>query len=156
MDHEPPHNHTHAHDHGQPGFDPKAMLKEHGYKLTTPRITLLDILQENGGHLTSTDLLRIVEERDPSIGRASVFRTLDLFARLGMVASTVRGASISYVLMFGGHHHHMICTRCQKLIEFEDCRLGYLTALLNEEYGFRHEGHLLEIYGVCRECVAQE
>jgi Fur family transcriptional regulator, ferric uptake regulator len=50
----------------------------------------------------------------------------------------------------------MICTRCQKLIEFEDCRLGFLTALLREEYGFHHEGHMLEVYGMCRECYAMQ
>jgi Fur family transcriptional regulator, ferric uptake regulator len=146
------HDHHHQYDHEHA----REVLRQAGYKLTTPRMTILDLLSENGGHLTSSDLLRLVEERDPGIGRASVFRTLDLFARLGLVASTVRGATISYVLLFGGHHHHMICTRCQKLIEFEDCRLGFLTALLREEYGFHHEGHMLEVYGMCRECYAMQ
>lgn len=155
------HSHNHDddhHDHHHAAYDQdhaREVLRQAGYKLTTPRLTILELLSENGGHLTSTDLLRLVEERDPSIGRASVFRTLELFARLGLVASTVRGATISYVLLFGGHHHHMICTHCQKLIEFEDCHLGFLAALLRAEYGFQHEGHLLEVFGMCKECAAQ-
>jgi Fur family ferric uptake transcriptional regulator len=128
-------------------------LRDAGFKLTTPRLTILELLEASGGHLTSTDLLNLVEQNAPAIGRASVFRTLDLFARLGIVASTVHGGStISYVLMTGGHHHHMVCTNCQKIIEFEDCRLGTLMQQLHERYGFAHGGHLLEVYGLCYDC----
>ncbi len=131
-------------------------LRDAGYKLTTPRLTVLEVIEKNGGHLTSTDLLTLVEQRDPSIGRASVFRTLDLLVRLGILWTTVQGGStVSYVLMPGGHHHHMVCTHCQKLIEFQDCRLGSLLATLESEFGFRADGHLLEVYGLCEDCRAE-
>jgi Fur family ferric uptake transcriptional regulator len=130
------------------------MLKGAGYKLTSPRLTVLEVLEANGGHLTSTELLTLVEAKDASIGRASVFRTLDLLAKLGILATTVYGgANIRYALMTDGHHHHMICTRCGNVVEFEDCRLGFLMVMLHQEFGFSPEGHLLEVYGVCRTCA---
>jgi Fur family transcriptional regulator, ferric uptake regulator len=128
-------------------------LRNAGYKMTGPRLTILEILEKSGGHITSAELLSRVEEQDPTIGRASVFRTLDLMIKLGIVWTTVQGGStVHYMLMPGGHHHHIVCTNCEKLIEFEDCRLGTLIASLEREFGVRVEGHLLELYGVCRDC----
>ncbi len=128
-------------------------LREAGYKVTGPRLTILDILEKSGGHITAAELLSLVEQRDPSIGRASVFRTLELMIKLGIVWTTVQGGStVHYMLMPGGHHHHIVCTCCAKLIEFDDCRLGTLISSLEQEYGVRVEGHLLELYGICRDC----
>jgi Fur family ferric uptake transcriptional regulator len=128
-------------------------LRDAGYKLTKPRLTILEILESQGGHITSSELLSLVETRDSSIGRASVFRTLDLMIKLGIIWTTVQGSStIHYMLMPGGHHHHIICTNCQKLIEFEDCRLGPLIEAVQQQYGVRVDGHLLELYGICADC----
>jgi Fur family ferric uptake transcriptional regulator len=128
-------------------------LRRAGYKLTGPRLTILELMERSGGHLTSAELLTQVEERDPSIGRASVFRTLDLMIKLGIICTSVQGGStIHYMLMPNGHHHHIICTRCNTLIEFEDCRLSTLIASLEAQYHVHVEGHLLELYGLCGKC----
>ena len=128
-------------------------LRSAGYKLTGPRLTILDLLEKSGGHITSAELLSKVEEEAPSIGRASVFRTLELMVRLGIIWTSVQGGStIHYMLMPGGHHHHIICTVCNKLIEFEDCRLGALMVSLERETGVHVEGHLLEVFGICQDC----
>jgi Fur family ferric uptake transcriptional regulator len=128
-------------------------LKAAGYKITGPRQTILEILEQGNGHMTAAELLTAVEARDPSIGRASVFRTLDLMVKIGLLWPSVQGGStVHYMLMPNGHHHHIICTRCEKRIEFEDCRLGELIAALEAQYGIQIEGHLLELYGVCADC----
>ncbi len=130
-------------------------LRKSGYKLTGPRLTILQILEDSHGHVTSTELLSLVEQRDPSIGRASVFRTLDLMTKLGIIWSSVQGGStIHYMLMPGGHHHHIVCTNCHKLIEFQECRLSTLIASLEVEYNVQIDGHLLELFGVCEDCRA--
>jgi Fur family ferric uptake transcriptional regulator len=132
-------------------------LRHAGYKLTTPRLTILHILEEHGGHLTSAELLSLVQQRDPSIGRASVFRTLDLMIKLGIICTSLQGGStVHYLLMPGGHHHHIVCTMCNRLIEFADCRLESLIQAVQEQYGVRVDGHLLELYGVCRDCRVLE
>jgi len=128
-------------------------LRAAGYKITTPRLTILDILEHCGGHITAAELLAQVEARDPSIGRASVFRTLDLLIKLGILWTSVEGGStVHYMLMPNGHHHHIICTSCRRRIEFDDCRLSALIADLETQYGVKIEGHLLELYGVCADC----
>ncbi|HRE47277.1 MAG TPA: Fur family transcriptional regulator [Aggregatilineales bacterium] len=138
-----------------------AALRRAGYKMTIPRLTILEILEASEGDITAAELLTRVTERDPSIGRASVFRTLDLMIKLGIIWTTVQGGStVHYMLMPSGHHHHIICTNCGVRIEFEDCGLMSLIENLEMRYGCRIDGHLLELYGRCERCrvviLAQE
>jgi Fur family ferric uptake transcriptional regulator len=75
--------------------------------------------------------------------------------KLGIVWPTVQGGTtVHYMLMPGDHHHHIVCTRCGRLIEFEDCGLGALIRLLESRFDMRIDGHLLELYGICAECRA--
>ncbi len=136
-------------------FSPRTQrLRDAGHKLTHARLTVLDALEGGGGHMTSTELLDRVESLDSGIGRASVFRALDLFTRLSIVRPTYIDSSVTptYVLMPDGHHHHIICTQCSRVIEFEDCGLASLTRTLEERLGVRLTGHLLEFYGLCGNC----
>ncbi len=131
-------------------------LKQAGYRLTKARLTVLGVLESEHGHITSSDVLAKVEQINPSIGRASVFRTLDLFTQLGIIRPTYIDTSLTptYVMMHGGHHHHVICTSCNRFIEFDDCGLEALTQNLEQTLGAKISGHLLEFYGVCASCLA--
>lgn len=129
-------------------------LRDAGYKLTTARLTVLHVLEQENGHLTSTDILDRVNALNPDIGRASVFRALDLFTKLWIIRPTFIDSSMTpaYVLLPGGHHHHIICTNCNRIIEFDDCGLGTLTKQLEEQMHVQLMGHLLEFYGLCESC----
>jgi len=130
-------------------------LKQAGYRLTRARLTVLDVLESEHGHITSADVLERVENINPAIGRASVFRTLDLFTQLGIIRPTYIDTSLTptYVMMHGGHHHHVICTACKRFFEFDDCGMEALTRNLEETLDIRISGHLLEFYGVCADCL---
>ncbi|MGQ9909115.1 MAG: Fur family transcriptional regulator [Candidatus Flexifilum sp.] len=135
--------------------NPRAQrLRESGHKLTHARLTVLEVLEQSNGHITSAELVERVSQVDSSIGRASVFRALDLFTRLSLVRPTYIDSSVTptYVLMPDGHHHHIICTQCGRVIEFEDCDLQCLADQLEERLGVRLTGHLLEFYGLCPDC----
>ena len=103
-------------------------LRDAGYKLTNARLTILNILEDHGGHMTSAEVLEAIESLAPEIGRASVFRALDLFTRLSIIRPTYINDSSTptYVLLPDGHHHHIICTSCDRVIEFDDCHLERL------------------------------
>jgi len=133
-------------------------LRESGAKLTGARLTVLRVLEESGGHITSTELLDKVSATDATIGRASVFRALDLFTRLAIVRPTyVEGSAAPiYVLMPDGHHHHIVCTVCSRVVEFEDCHLDELKRELEARYNFHLTGHLLEFYGICKDCGGKQ
>ena len=133
-------------------------LRDAGYKLTNARLTVLDVLENHNGHMTSTEVVDAVAEADSSIGRASVFRTLDVLSQLAIIRPTFLESSMTptYVLMPGGHHHHIVCTNCNRVIHFEDCGLEMLTHKLQAQFGVEITGHLLEFYGRCEVCRATE
>ena len=137
-------------------FSPRAQrLRDAGHKLTNARLTVLDVLEASGGHITSAEVLEKVNEADPSIGRASVFRTLDLLTSLSVIRPTYIHSSLTptYVLLPDGHHHHIICTNCDRVIEFEDCSLAGMEAELESRLHVKLTGHLLEFYGLCDNCT---
>lgn len=133
----------------------KDTLRDAGYKITNARMTVLQVIEDFGGHVTSAQVLDAVAARDNSIGRASVFRTLDLLTELGIIRPTYIESSQTpyYVMMPNGHHHHVICTHCNRIIEFDDCGLKALQQRLETEYNLSITGHLLEFYGQCEDCL---
>lgn len=129
-------------------------VRKAGYKLTNARLAVLDVLENNNGHMTSTEVLDAVAEVDDSIGRASIFRTLDLLTQLAIIRPTYIDSSITptYVLLPDGHHHHIVCTQCNRVIHFDDCGLDDLTRHLEKQFGMIITGHLLEFFGRCADC----
>lgn len=130
-------------------------LKVSGYKLTKARQAVLHALEQAHGHLTSTEVLEQVADMAPNVGRASVFRTLDLLTRLNIIRPTYGLSSITptYVLMSEGHHHHMICIVCNRFIEIEECGLEAMTRHLENSMNVKFLGHLVEFYGRCDRCL---
>lgn len=129
-------------------------LKASGYKLTKPRRTVLEILCSQHAHLTSTEVLAAAAARPDPIGRASVFRTLDLLTELSIIRPTyIRPGTPNYIVMpEDGHHAHIICPRCSQIIEIDDCEIEGLLSELVERHHIRISGHLLELYGECESC----
>lgn len=129
-------------------------LRDAGYKITSARRAVLSALQQSGGHLTSADVLTQVEAQDPTIGRASVFRALELLTGLAIIRPTFLKASTpTYVLMSErGHHSHIVCTQCARIVELDECVVDSLTDQIEANYRIRLTGHLLEFYGTCEEC----
>ncbi len=129
-------------------------LRDAGYKLTNARLTVLDVLEHHSGHMTSSEILEAVATIDPNVGRASVFRTLDLLTRLAIIRPTYIDGSMTpnYVLLPDGHHHHIVCIRCNRVIEFDDCGLSALEHQLEKTYDVVISGHLLEFYALCVAC----
>lgn len=132
-------------------------LRAAGYKITKARLTVLQAIEDLGGHVTSTEILHAVYQADSSIGRASVFRTLDMLTRLCIVRPTfVDGHhGPSYVLMPEGHHHHIVCTHCHRVYEFDECNLDDIADTLADKFNMELTGHLVEVYGLCAECRNQ-
>lgn len=129
-------------------------LRDSGFKLTNARLTVLNVLEQAGGHLTSAQVIDEVAKLDSSIGRASIFRTLDLLSSLTIIRPTyLESSTPTYVMLPDGHHHHIVCTVCNRVIEFDDCELADLQKKLERRFKFSFTGHLLEFYGVCNSCV---
>ncbi|MCB8924743.1 MAG: transcriptional repressor [Ardenticatenaceae bacterium] len=131
----------------------QAALKEKGYRLTSSRQKIVRALLGCGGHVTADGLLEEVHGIDTTVGRMTVYRTLELLSELGLIRPVYQGTGAAhYILLDGGHHHHLICSGCDAVIEFEECGLQEVGKLLAERFDFAIEGHLVEFYGRCQNC----
>ena len=132
------------------------VLAERGYRLTPARRLILGTLADSGGHLSADELTERVR-RQADIGRMTVYRTLDLLCDMGLLRPVYQGTGAAhYILLEDGHHHHLVCSRCSRVVEFDECALGDLPARIAGRFGFCVEGHLLELYGVCGDCANDE
>jgi Fur family ferric uptake transcriptional regulator len=128
-------------------------LQQRGYRLTRPRRSIMRALVESRGHISADELVDLVHETAPHVGRMTVYRTLDLLHELGLIRPVYLGSGAAhYVLMDDGHHHHLICSNCETVVEFEDCILKEIGETLGARFDFDVKGHLLELYGICAEC----
>ncbi|PJF39042.1 MAG: transcriptional repressor [Phototrophicales bacterium] len=130
-------------------------LRNAGYKLTKPRQHVAEVLLESHRHLSAPEIVELVLATDDSIGRMSVYRTLELFASLGIVRPAFQdGPHAHYVVILDGHHHHLVCQQCGKVVHFDDmpCPVQELEKQLGDTYGFHISGHFLEFFGECHEC----
>jgi len=128
-------------------------LRHHGYKLTPQRRVVIGTIAASSDYLTPADIYREVHQKHPAIGLTTVYRTLEILARLELICELYTGGNgRSYTTGTPEHHHHLICTGCGAVVDFPGYHLSQLEARLSRETGFEIEGHLLEFTGRCRNC----
>ncbi|MDX1415024.1 MAG: transcriptional repressor [Candidatus Promineifilaceae bacterium] len=129
-------------------------LALNGYRITAARKAIIETLVKSGGHCTADELVDSVHAQMPGIGRMTVYRTLDILCQLALARPVYQGTGAAhFVLMRAGHHHHMICSDCGQVIEFDDCLLEEIsTEKIGDPFGFQVQSHLIELHGQCRDC----
>ncbi len=139
-------------------------LRQQGVRLTEGRELLLEILHEhNGSHLTVEELYMYAYEENPSIGMATVYRTVDLLVKMGIAQKFEFGeGKARYELVpkpdEPGHHHHLICNNCKKIINYDDFmeeEKHYLQIVekgLENRYNFNIVDHKIMFMGECKDC----
>ena len=130
------------------------ILRQHGYKLTTQRRMVLSVIALSREHLTPAAIYEKACQEQPDIGLVTIYRTLEILNRLGLICEVHAGGNCRSYLMRrpSEHHHHLICSDCGTAIDFTNCDLGELEQRLSQETGFKIEGHLLEFLGRCQNC----
>lgn len=133
-----------------------AKLAAHGHRATQARRDVIAALLRSERHVSADELYALLQDEGSSVGRMTVFRTLDLLSAIGVVRPVYQGSGAAhFVVLEDGHHHHLVCTECARTIEFEDCTVAdALSRRLAAEHDFEIAGHLLEIYGRCAACRA--
>jgi Fur family transcriptional regulator, ferric uptake regulator len=131
------------------------ILQEAGYRLTGPRRAVVDAIQETDRSFTADELLQRLTGNDSGVGRATVFRTLDLLVQHGVLDRLHQPDGCHSYLLCGAsdrHHHHLICSDCGAVVEFEDCSVQPLLDELSLRTNFQINGHWLEVFGQCSMC----
>lgn len=136
-------------------MDLGAVLKAHGVACTAQREAIWRFFAGQPAGLTLPEAVAALGRW--AIGQATVYRAVDLFARLGLL-DHVQGTDgkVRYVARCPGHSHALICRGCHAAVEFEGCDLSPLERHLAARTGFSIQGHHLEMYGLCPACARAE
>lgn len=130
-------------------------LERAGYRLTGPRRAVAELIAERQGHFTAADLVDQARHRKLRIGRATVFRALDLFEELRLLERLdLPSGDHAYIACEPAHHHHVVCSRCGRTIEVGDCGMRAVAAEVARRTGYQIDAHRLELYGLCPACQA--
>ena len=130
-------------------------LRERGQKMTAPRETVLDAFLQLENHVTAEELLAAARRIDPTIGQATVFRTIKLFAEAGLArgACPDEGARRFEHAYKHDHHDHLVCAGCGEIVEFHDEAMEKAQKAIYRAHGFTPSGHRLELQGYCPSCA---
>ena len=126
-----------------------------GYRLTQPRRAVADLIGSRSGHFTAADLLGDARRKHLSLGRATLFRNLDLFTELGALERLdLPNGDHAYVACEPEqHHHHVVCRNCGKSVEVADSGLQSVVSEIARRSGYAIDAHRLELFGTCPTCA---
>ena len=133
-------------------------LAGQGLKSTRQRDSILGVFVAAGRHLSAEELYLLIKKTDRRIGYATVYRTLKLLAEAGLADERrfEDGITRFEYNATEGHHDHLICTRCGRIMEFENEQIEDLQLRVAKKNKFQVHNHKLELYGLCEGCQAKK
>lgn len=139
-------------------FNLKQQLKDNGYKLTSQREAVLDvILSHTNHHMSSEEIYEELRRLYPGIGLATVYRTLPLLEKLEILHRVnFDDGCIRYEIVNpeeNHEHHHLICMKCGAVLEAKEDLLDDIEERIFQESNFKVVNHQLKFYGYCRDCI---
>ena len=139
-----------------------ALLVQAGLRPTRQRAAILGAMEGRRRPVTAQDLHAVLTRARPAgrptdgPGLATVYRTLQALEHAGLVRTFPAGeGELAYKLCEPGHHHHLICERCGRVVEIPSCEVEEWAAQVAARRGFEVSSHQADIYGVCERCVEE-
>ncbi len=129
-------------------------LRTQGYRMTPQRLSVLDIVASRSGHVGADEVWNRVKMQHPYVDLATVYRTLQLLKRIGVVTEVVIGNKLHFELTDQhNRHHHMVCSHCDAVQTLSPAYLGELSQRLQLEFGFTPDLENFTIGGTCDKCA---
>jgi len=129
------------------------ILRKNGHRLTPQRMLVIEALHNADKHISAEELYEQLHSRYPYANISTVYRTLDLLKELNLVTEADFGEGrVRYHVAEKGHHHHLVCRSCGKVIDLEDAVLRPLKDALLQKCGFDADLRHVAISGECKVC----
>jgi Fur family ferric uptake transcriptional regulator len=114
---------------------------------------VISAIEDSDGHISAEEIYAQVIAKYPQVNISTVYRTLELLKRLGLVTETDLGEGrVRYHPVGKGHHHHLVCQECGAIIDLDESVLASLKGALLREYQFSADLRHLAIFGRCVKC----
>ncbi|MBI5592604.1 MAG: transcriptional repressor [Deltaproteobacteria bacterium] len=133
----------------------KKLFKQEAVDHFDDRLKVLEIFLNSEHHVTAGELVSLIEQNGHTLSPDFVLETLKLMCRFGFAQKNrFEDGHIRYEHMhLGEHHDHMICTRCNAIVEFQNDELEVLQLKIASGFGFHTLQHKMELYGICARCM---
>ncbi len=130
-----------------------AKLRESRYRLTPQRVELIRSIASSEDHPSASRLYDQIKVQFPTMSLATVYKTLDLLKELGEVLEIDLRDDSHYDGNKPYPHPHLICTKCQKIMDGElDTAVNNIVQEVERNFGFQIQRHQLDFYGICPNC----
>ncbi len=132
-------------------------LREYSYKMTLQRKAILDIiLQNRDKHLSAEEIIEKAKKKNPRIGASTVYRTIRLFEKIGVIQQVFLNDGIMRYHMINPdekrEHHHLICKVCGDVMDVKEDIFEIFEDQIFRKNGFTVTDHRVKIYGICKKC----
>jgi Fur family ferric uptake transcriptional regulator len=128
-------------------------MTSQGRRLTRQRVVVAEALASAKRALSAQELYERIQKTHPTLGRATVYRALEAQVQDGMASRFERDGHVSaYIACDAEHHHHLVCTRCQRVEDLNETAVAPLLASVGRRHEFQVDHAALDFYGLCRSC----
>ncbi len=128
------------------------LCREQNRRATVQRRMVLEAVLELDDHPTADQVYEALIGREPGIARTTVYRSLDELGRMGLISKASHlGSAVRYDAR-ADHHHHLVCLRCDAVIDIDDERLDAVGAPDTSAFGFEVTDVRVQLCGLCRSC----
>ncbi len=131
-------------------------LSSRGLRITSERLAIFDQVFTYDGHFQAEDLLVHIRAQGYSVSRATIYRTLPLLVNSGLLTEIIDAQKNSYYEHVNAlqepNHSHLICLRCNKIIEFEIPEVDKLQKVICEAHNFKPMKNRNDVLGYCQDC----
>lgn len=128
-----------------------AALEDGGYRITQPRLSLIAHLEHREGGFSADEICGEL----PSIGRATVYRTIRILSDAGAICKlAMPDGQTKYSMSRIEHHHHTLCVQCGYVGEFRHASIERLLRAIGREISGEIVGHRIEVFTICEDCPA--
>ena len=128
-------------------------LTSQGRRLTRQRVIVAEALASSRRALSAQELYERIKPAHPTLGRATVYRALEAQVEDGMASRFERDGHVSaFVACDAQHHHHLVCTRCQRVEDLDEAVVAPLLSSVGRRHEFQVDHAALDFYGLCRSC----
>ena len=133
----------------------KEIIRQKGLKYTKQREIIFETILDSNEHLNAEEVYNSIRTKYPdvNIGIATVYRALVFLEEADLISSvSLNKDGKKFETNFKNHHDHLICVRCNKIVEFHDDEIEQRQEIAAVEKGFSLVSHTMNLYGVCKDC----
>ena len=135
----------------------KKLFKQEQIDNFEDRFKILEVFLQTEKHVSVNEMVERLRSNGWRLDSGFVEETLGLLCRFGFAHKSQfdNGAVLYEHRHLGQHHDHMICTKCRKILEFEEEQIEKLQIKIAAAHGFHMLQHKMEIYGICDSCLRE-